>query len=106
MGLQRSKRGTTEKFMAFLILESSYENSMRISAPFLWNLPGANDKTNTQDARKALGSLSPGDNEQTVSLDVKSLYTNVPVGESVKTALRELYSSSLAPENARFAIKS
>ena len=106
MGLQRFNKGTTEKFMAFLILESSYENSMRISAPFFWNLPGANDKTNTQDARKALGSLSPRDNEQIVSLDVKSLYTNVPVGESVKTTLPELYASNLAPENSRSAIKS
>ena len=42
---------------------------------------------------------------QIVSLDVKRLYTNVPVGEAIKIALRELYSSNLAPEITRSAMK-
>ena len=69
-------------------------------------LPGANIETNTRDFRKALESLSLEDDEQIVSLDVKSLYTNVPVGEAIEIALRELYSSNLNPDIPRSAMKS
>ena len=73
---------------------------------FFQKIPGANIETNTQDARKALESLTLEDDEQIVSLDVKSLYTNVPVGEAIEIALRELYSSNLAPDIPRSAMKS
>ena len=104
LAFQKFKKDATEEFMSFLIIESSYETSMGVLAPFFQNLPGANNETNTQDARKAIRSLSLDDNEQIVSLDVKSLYTNVPVVEYIKTALRELYSGNLTPENAIFEI--
>ena len=51
-------------------------------------------------------SLTLEDDEQIVSLDVKSLYTNVTVGESIEIALRDLYSSNLAPDIPRSAMKS
>ena len=38
-------------------------------------------------------------------LDVKSLYTNVPVEEAIEIALRELHSSNLAPDISRSAMK-
>ena len=49
-------------------------------------LQGANIGTNTPDARKASASISISleDNEQIVSLHIKKLYTNVPVGEAIK----------------------
>ena len=85
---------------------SSYKNLNRFLTPFFQKLPCANIETNTKDARKALESLTLEDDEQIVSLDVKSLYTNVPVGESIEIALRELYLSNLAPDIPRSAMKS
>ena len=81
---------------------SSYEN--RFLTPFFQKLPGANIETNMQDARKVLESLILEDDGQIVSLDVKSLYTNV--GEAIEISLRELYLSNLAPDILRTAIKS
>ena len=85
---------------------SSYENSNRFLTPFFQKLPGANIETNTQDARKALESLTLEDDEQIVSLELKNLYTNVPVGEAIEIALREVYSSNQAPDIPRSAMKS
>ena len=85
---------------------SSYENLNRFLTPFFQKLPGANIETNTKDARKALVSLTLEDDEQIVSPEVKSLYTNVPVGEAIEIALGELYSSNLAPDIPRSAMKS
>ena len=75
----------------------SYENMNRSLSAFFQKLPGTDIETNRQDARKALESLSTEDCEQIVSLDVKSLYTNVPVGETIEIVLSELHSSNLAP---------
>ena len=85
---------------------SSYKNLNRFLTPFFQKLSGANIETDTQDARKALESLILEDDEQIVSLDLKSLYTNVPVGEAIEIDLRELYSSNLAPDIPRSAMKS
>ena len=51
-------------------------------------------------------SFSLEDNEQIVSLDVKILLTNLSVGEAIEINLREFYSSNLAPEIPRSAMKS
>ena len=72
-----------------MVSGSRYENLNRFLTPFFQKLPGANIETNTQDARKALVSLTHEDDEQSVSFDVKSLYTNVPNGEAIEIALRE-----------------
>ena len=53
----------------FLIPGSSYKNLNRILTPILKKLPGANNETNTQDARKDLESLTLEDDEQIVSLE-------------------------------------
>ena len=84
----------------------SYAKLNRFLTPCLQKLPRANIETNTQDARKALKSLTLENGEQIVSLDVKSLYTNVPVEEAIEIALRKLYSNNLAPDNPRSAMKS
>ena len=84
---------------------SSYENLSRFLTPFFQKLPCANIETNTQDARKALESLTLEDDEQIVSLDVKSLYANFQFGEAIEIALRELYLSNLAPDILRSAPK-
>ena len=46
------------------------------------------------------------EDELMVSLDVKSLYTNVPVEEAIEIALKELYPSDEVPEIPRSAMKS
>ena len=63
-------------------------------------------EANMQDARNALESLSLEDNERIVSLDTKSFYPNVRVGEAIEVALRELYSSNLASAITQVAMKS
>ena len=84
---------------------SSYENFNRFLTPFFQTLPVANDNSNTQKARNALESLTLEDYEQIVSLFIKSLNTNVPVEEAIEIALREIYSSKLAPDIPRSAMK-
>ena len=54
---------------------------------------GANIETSTLDAREKLEKLILDENEQTVSLDVKS-----PVLEAIEIALRKLYRTDYAPD--------
>ena len=56
-------------------------------------LSGANIETSTLDAREKLEKLILDENEQTVSLDVKS-----PVLEAIEIALRILYRTDYAPD--------
>ena len=70
---------------------SSYENLNKFHSPFFGKLPGANIETKSKDARAALEATKLDEDELVVSLDVKSLYTNVPV-EAIEIALKELYS--------------
>ena len=102
-GLAKVHKKDTPLRPVLSIPGSSYENLNRFLTPFFQKLQGANIKTNTQDAREALESLE--NDELILSLDVKSCYTNVPVGETVEIALRELYSSNLAPDFSRSAMK-
>ena len=104
-GLAKVHKKDTLLWPVLSIPGSSYKNLNRFLTPFFQELPGANIETNTQDARKALESLTLEDDEQIVSLDVESLYTNVPVGEAIEIALRKLYSSNLAPDIPRSAMK-
>ena len=101
-GLAKVHKNHTPLQPVLSIPGSSYENLNRFLTQFFQKLPGAN----IEDARKALESLTLKDNEQILSLDVKSLYTNVQVGEAIEIALRELYSSNLAPDIPRSAMKS
>ena len=55
----------------FSLPGSSYENLDRFLTQFFQKLTGANIETDTQDARKALESLTLEDYEQIVSLDIK-----------------------------------
>ena len=105
-GLAKVHKKDTPLQPVLSIPGSSYEKLNRFLTPFFQKLPGANIETNTQEARKALESLALEDDKQIVSLDVISLETNVPVGEAIEKALRELYSSNLAPDIPRSAMKS
>ena len=75
-------------------------------SPFFERLSGANIETNSKDARAALEATKLDEDGLVVSLDVKSLYTNVPVEEVIEITLKELYSSDKVPEIPRSAMKS
>ena len=85
---------------------SSYENLNKFLSPFLERLPVSNIDTNSKDARAALEAIKLDEDGLVVSFDVKSLYTNVPVEEAIKIALKELYSSDKVMEIPRSAMKS
>ena len=66
---------------------------------------GANIETNSLDARDILESISLEPNENFISLDVKSLYTNIPLKEARDIALRKLYEQDEPPSIARKTAK-
>ena len=79
---------------------SSYKILNILLSPFFEKLPGANIENNPKDARAALEATRLDVDELFVSLDVKSVYTNVP-----EIALKELYSSDEVPGIQRSAMK-
>ena len=75
-------------------------------SPFFQRLPGASIETNFKDARASLETANLEVDELIVSLNFKSLYTNVLVEDAIKNLLEELYSSNEVPEIRRSAMKS
>ena len=65
----------------------------------------ANIETNTNDARKTLEQIKLDKDKQILSLDVKSLYTKVPVNEAINIALRSLYARDDEPDIPRTTMK-
>ena len=55
-------------------------------------MPDANINTKVKDVQTALSALHLEDDEEIVSLDVESLFTNVPVHETISFAADLLYS--------------
>ena len=84
---------------------SSYENLSIFLSPFLKRLPGANVETSSKDARATSKATELNENELTVPLDVKSLYTYVQIEKSFEIAFKELYSSVEILEIPRSALK-
>ena len=71
-------------------------------AKFSDNIDGANIETNTKEARETIEIIA---DETIISLDVKSLYTNVPLKEAIEIALQKLYSQESPPEIQRATMK-
>ena len=84
---------------------SSYEHLNKTLAKFFDNIGGANIETNTQMAREIIENIDLDYNESIISLDVKSLYTNVPLKEAIDIALRKLYEQTSPPKLARGTMK-
>ena len=84
---------------------SSFYNLNEFLTPLFDIVPGAKVETSTLDARRKLESTKLEPEENIVSLDVKSLYTNVPVNYAIDIDLRSLYSSDNAPEMSRSTLK-
>ena len=57
---------------------SAYHPIAKKIASWLKHLPEARTNTSTEETAQALAQLKPGVGEKVFSLDVKSLYTNVP----------------------------
>ena len=105
-GLAKVHKSCTPLWPDLSIPGSSYENLNIFLSPFFERLPGANIETSSKDARAALEAIKLNEVELVVSLDVKSLYTNVPVEGAIEIALKELYSSDEISEIPRSAMKS
>ena len=85
--------------------DSSYYNLNKVLAKFSEKIEGANIETNSLDAREFLESTNLEPNENLISLDVKSLYTNVPPKEAIDIALRKMYEQYETPSVARKTMK-
>ena len=100
-GLNKLYKNRTPIRPVLSIPSSSYENLIKILFPFFQRLPGENIETNSKDDRKSLEATKLKEDELVLSLDVRGLYTNVPVEGAIKIALKELYSSYEIPEVPR-----
>ena len=72
---------------------------------FFDNIDGANIETNNKEARETIENIALGPDETIKSLDVKGLYTNVPLKEAIEIALQKLYSQESPPEIQRATMK-
>ena len=70
---------------------SSYVHLYKTLAKHFDKIEGANIETNTQMSREILEKTELDSDERIVSLDLKCLYTNVPLKEVVEIALQRLY---------------
>ena len=84
---------------------SSYYNLNKVLTKFFEKIDGANIETSSLDAREILENTNLELNENLISLDVKSWYTNVPLKEAIDIALRKLYEQDEPPSIARKTMK-
>ena len=97
-GLAKVYKNGTPLRPVLSILGSSYENLNNFLSPFFKRLTGANFETKPKNAGTTLEATELDEDELVVSLDVKSLYTKVP--------LKELYASDEVLETSSSAMKS
>ena len=104
-GLTKEHKVNTPLRSVLSLHGSSDYNLNKILAKFFEKIEGANIETNSLDAREILGSNNLEPNENLISLDVKSLYTHVPLKEAIDIALRKLYEQDEPPSIARKTMK-
>ena len=68
-------------------------------------MDGVNIEINTKDVRETIEKIALDPDETIISLDVKSLYTNVHLNEAIEMALQKLYSQEYPPEIQRATMK-
>ena len=74
-------------------------------AKFFDNIDRENIETNNKEARETIENIALDPDETIISLDVKSLYTNVALREAIEIALQKLYSQESPPEIQRATMK-
>ena len=84
---------------------SSYDNLNKTLAKYFDEIELANIETNIQMSREILEKTELDSDEKIISLDKKSLYTNVPLNEAVEIAPRRLYEQINPPETYRKTMK-
>ena len=84
---------------------SCYHKLNKFKIPFFQKIERANIETNTNDARKTLKQKKLEKDEQILSLDLKILYSNVPVEEAINIALRSLYARDNKTDTPRTTMK-
>ena len=84
---------------------SCYHKLNKFLTHFFQKIEGANIKTNPNDTRKTLKQKKLEKDEQILPLDVKSLYTNVPLREAINIALRSFYARDDKPDIPRTTMK-
>ena len=77
---------------------SAYDKLNKWLSTFFEKIPGANIETSTERMKDTLNKTTLEPNETLFSMDVKSLYTNVPVTEAIDLACDALYATELPPE--------
>ena len=101
---KKHKQGTPLRPVLYLP-GSSYDNLNKTLAKYFDEIEGANIEKNTQMSREILMKTEFYSDENIISLDVKSLYNNVPLKEAVEIALRRLYEQINPPETSRKTMK-
>ena len=84
---------------------SQYDKINKWLAKLFEKVPGANIETSTRQFSEKIRKLRLPDDETVFSMDVKSLYTNVPVREAIDLACDALYSSEEVPRVSRATVK-
>ena len=105
MGWRKCIKVNTALIPVLSLPGSSYYNLNKILAKFFEKIEGAYIETNSLVAREILVSTNLEPNENLISLDVKILYTNVPLKEAIDIALRKLYEQDEPPSIARRTMK-
>ena len=96
-GLAKVHKVNTPLRLVLCLPGSSYYNLNKVLAKFFEKVEGANIETNSLDAREILESNNLEPKENLISIDVKSLYKNVPLKEAIDIALRKLYEQDEPP---------
>ena len=96
-GLAKVNKAETPLRTVLSVAGSSYENLNEILAKFFDNIDITNIETNTKQARETIENIALDPDETIISLDVKSLYNNVPLKEAIEIALMKLYSQKSPP---------
>ena len=104
-GLAKVHKAETSLRSVLSLPGSSYKNFNKMLAKFFDNIDGANIEINIKQAKETNDNIALDPNETIISLDLKSLYTNVPLKEAIEIALQKLYSQESPPEIQRATMK-
>ena len=91
-GLTKVHKAETPLRPVLSLPGSSYENLNKTILKFFDNIDCANIETNTEDTRERIENIFRDPDKTIISLDVKSLYLNVPLKEAIENGLQKLYS--------------
>ena len=105
-GLAKVHKNQTPLRPVLSLPGSCYANLDKRLAAMFQQVEGANIETSTKQIKDSLSSITLAEDEEIISLDVVSLYTNVPVDEAIDLAVGRLYSNdNTRPEMSKGTFK-